>query len=493
MCLSDNRRLIAYHALMWRFAFGIGLLIAGICGVIAWQSLPPELPMVFTVEARIDGFYPAMIQIPRGSIVRFVSSVKRPFWPASNPHPTHTIHVPFDSLAPISPASHWDFTFTEEGRFTYHDHLIPEHGGVIIVGSDIDIASVTTKAGCDALSDGSRQACYVLLLKTTVEKKGLEAAYDVFRDISQSDAEGCHDYAHALGISAYTLYRSGADVQVDEVSSWCGWGFWHGFLTKLQTEEGFGSAKKFCLAQNGTDSIDTEHRRTNCFHGVGIGLIGDPPPYPLWGDAHAVLQPALAACDTATTDTSDYTANCYSGAYHSLILYMAQNRYAFELDYTDPFALCKGKNSAQELECALQIASKLGIVTDFDMHKTYGFLRSIRNAETRTQVSKIALSMFFKNHMTDAEMYATLQECIEINGELETCMYAMVQSLFDNGLPNEEYKRAIALCEDMDLSPREQTACFQAVNIWIQRTYSGVLAQEACAAITSQYKDLCRI
>ena len=69
------------------------------------------------------GFEPAALVIKKGSTVVFSTDAGRPFWPASNVHPTHEEYPAFDPGEPIPPEETWSFTFDQVGKWQMHDHL----------------------------------------------------------------------------------------------------------------------------------------------------------------------------------------------------------------------------------------------------------------------------------------------------------------------------------------------------------------------------------
>lgn len=80
-----------------------------------------------------DGFVPATITIKRNDIITFKTTRNKPFWPASNIHPTHGIYPEFDPLDAIMPDKTWSFKFGKVGKWAFHDHLAPYFVGKITV------------------------------------------------------------------------------------------------------------------------------------------------------------------------------------------------------------------------------------------------------------------------------------------------------------------------------------------------------------------------
>ena len=79
------------------------------------------------------GFEPREVTLVRGGTVTFTTTAGRPFWPASNLHPDHTIYSDFDPKEPIDPNDSWTFTFNRAGDWGMHDHIRSYYRGVIHV------------------------------------------------------------------------------------------------------------------------------------------------------------------------------------------------------------------------------------------------------------------------------------------------------------------------------------------------------------------------
>ena len=80
-----------------------------------------------------NGFVPATITIPSGETVTWVNESGDDTWPASDVHPTHERYPGFDARRAVRSEESWSFTFERAGRWTYHDHLLPETKGVVVV------------------------------------------------------------------------------------------------------------------------------------------------------------------------------------------------------------------------------------------------------------------------------------------------------------------------------------------------------------------------
>lgn len=113
----------------------IGLLFLESEKVLGNLSQPrssiSEREVVVTLSE--NGFEPQEITVKKGEVVRFVATVERPFWPASDLHPTHQTYSEFDPKEPIDSKSSWSFQFARAGTWRYHDHLYPAYRGSVVV------------------------------------------------------------------------------------------------------------------------------------------------------------------------------------------------------------------------------------------------------------------------------------------------------------------------------------------------------------------------
>lgn len=92
-------------------------------------------PDILVTQVDYDGsqFSPAVLNIKAGDIVFFKNSSQSGFWPASDPHPTHTAYPEFDAKKAVPAGSSFQFKFLKAGNWGYHDHFNPSAKGQINV------------------------------------------------------------------------------------------------------------------------------------------------------------------------------------------------------------------------------------------------------------------------------------------------------------------------------------------------------------------------
>lgn len=120
----------------------IVLVILAVGGLVAYQRTSTRAPVAaanaaIPEGARVvtltkDGFEPAELTIQEGEVVAFRTTTGMPFWPASNPHPAHSLYPVFDPQNPVQPNAVWSF-IPKAGTWRYHDHLAPYFTGTITV------------------------------------------------------------------------------------------------------------------------------------------------------------------------------------------------------------------------------------------------------------------------------------------------------------------------------------------------------------------------
>lgn len=98
-------------------------------------SAPAAQHQTYTVSYTNSCFTPSSVSIKNGDTVTFVNNSNKNMWPASDPHPQHTLYPEFDARKDIAPGGSYSFTFTRIGSWGYHDHNKPSCHGTVVVSS----------------------------------------------------------------------------------------------------------------------------------------------------------------------------------------------------------------------------------------------------------------------------------------------------------------------------------------------------------------------
>lgn len=95
---------------------------------------PQGQPLQDAIVVYTDsGFSLATTTIKLGQTVVFKNQSFVAMWPASGPHPTHTLYPEFDAKTSIAPSGTYSFTFMKVGTWPFHNHLNPTHFARVVV------------------------------------------------------------------------------------------------------------------------------------------------------------------------------------------------------------------------------------------------------------------------------------------------------------------------------------------------------------------------
>ncbi len=121
---------------------GLGgvIILAGIATLIlvpsddgAQMQNGDQVTPTVIVTRTAEGYEPKEITIEVGDTVQWVNESGEYHWPASDLHPTHGVYPEFDPMTPVAPDDVWQFTFTKEGEWRYHDHIRANKTGTVTV------------------------------------------------------------------------------------------------------------------------------------------------------------------------------------------------------------------------------------------------------------------------------------------------------------------------------------------------------------------------
>ena len=111
--------------------------------VVTTPKPPVTAPKLTMVTYNGRGFSPKEITIVKGSTVRFLNTSDDDMWIVADLHPLHNTYpekskggcspTTFDMCKAIGNGKYWDFTFSYEGTFGYHNESKPVMNGQIEV------------------------------------------------------------------------------------------------------------------------------------------------------------------------------------------------------------------------------------------------------------------------------------------------------------------------------------------------------------------------
>lgn len=296
-----------------------------------------------------------------------------------------------------------------------------------------------------------KQVCYHDLVQGIAKKDGIAAGFDMLAVLYEHDQEFasyCHGTTHELGKIAYESFRASKDFSVSTKTSYCGFGFYHGFMEAMLHDTGdVARAKEFC------DYVDSGLKGTingvsfACYHGIGHGTV-DGTDTALWGDERAFIMPGLTMCASLPTDVEEQKTRCASGVFNALAIAYLNPKYEFSPNPDDPYRMCRTdlrpyerkacydqmngyvNKSSPDFQTALQkaLATSESTYRELAVDTTAGYraLEAVRGSRPLGEY---------------------IEDCAVLpSAYQELCVHGFASSLIEQGKPGEEYRAAVAMC-----------------------------------------------
>lgn len=102
-----------------------------LASVFEHEVAPSDGMGMVTVRYTNNGFEPAKLTVPAGTMVEFINQSDEEMWVASNVHPAHEILPTFDQFQGVGKGQSYMYTFDKKGTWPYHDHINAAFEGVI--------------------------------------------------------------------------------------------------------------------------------------------------------------------------------------------------------------------------------------------------------------------------------------------------------------------------------------------------------------------------
>jgi plastocyanin len=452
---------------------------------------------IYTITETKEGFSPAEITINQNDVVKFISTADKEFWPASDPHPTHTDYSEFDPKQPIESNSSWSFTFDKTGDWKFHDHLFFTHRGVIhvLAGNGQSAGSRQLTADSCKGSDVAALTCWGNLMNQTLADKGLDAAFDLMANLYTTNpdfAEQCHTFAHTLGQDAYKEYAAHKDVELSTKATYCGYGFYHGFMESLLADTGSPQqAQDFCAYVGKKLNAQTTDAEGACYHGIGHGTV-DGGDAAAWGNAQAMLDPGIKICQlVAGEDKTEFGKmyRCVSGAYNALQILADDPKYKLTQIQKDPFYICPSQPKQFWEACYTNMLPEVLTFTKGDFIKAAKIVEAIPKENPDVIRPQVMLSVFhewIRINLTQQDYAVSngIKICRSLDSDMQLpCIEGLSGGHMKYGEPQQEYVKALGFCKSDLLKQDEQSTCYGYILPRLRIWYSVEKTAEICSKV----------
>ncbi len=454
----------------------------------AYTILYASSPRTYTVELRDAGFFPTELTLRNGDTVIFKNVGTRAMWPASDPHPTHEDLSPFDPQDGIEPGQSWTYTFTTPGSWRYHDHFnVTSQGEIVVLRNSGARPDSVTSGHCDG-------PCFDELIRDTVHSEGIDAAFKIFE---ATYAQGqlpraCHWTAHEIGEAGYDLFRSGKNFSISVATTYCGYGFYHGFMEQLLRENPDPAyALRFCdtvKAQLGDMGL------WNCYHGIGHGYTEDPPEPSSIGDFQKIIAPGIAMCEYLFNKDFRNLNLCLTGVFTVPVNFAADEKYGLSMDPSDPFAVCRTQPYLYWKACYGEFAAKLDTVLEWDIRRLPPYVQSLPDEKLKRLVVWVVPSVMMAKDILAPEHSRYIEECrVSFTGQLRRiCWGGSILGFFQHGEPQMQYEKILDFCNaEAWKSADERMFCWGEGLRQMRQNYPLDKVKNICPSVPEQYRYLC--
>lgn len=436
-----------------------------------------------------SGFSPASLIVRKGDSVTFKTMLQKEFWPASDLHPTHGVYPEFDPKQPILPDSSWTFKFTKEGEWRFHDHLFPAYRGTITVKKyDGQAGSATT----DCSSTDDKHKCWEDYISSALKTKGLDAAFEVLAGLYSSEpafASECHGYVHKLGEAAYEKFTEHEDMDLTPKTSYCGYGFYHGFMeTLLQSGGNIDQAREFCAYADNKLKSHTAKAFIACYHGIGHGAVDGSDPR-AWGDPQKIVGPALKLCEEVS-DNEKAKNLCGTGVFNGLAIAYSSGQFNL-VQKGNPYEVCQLQNTSYfKNACYEEMNTRAMQMAGGDFVKAVKFVQEIKDQNYAKiaieNLSPVAVSgtnsLDVENEADNYDVLISVCRSAGI-GLWLPCLGGLVGGLIEHGEPGREYSGSVVLCRSKMLNGEERLFCNQTLVGHANTVYPQEKVKEICDLI----------
>lgn len=352
----------------------------------------------------------------------------------------------------------------------------------------------TSTTPCENTKEVQKLKCFEDLLDKTLQDKGVSEAFEVLANIYQEEPQfgpECHGFTHKLGDKAYELFSKDKDLAFSTKSSYCGYGFYHGFMENLlHTSGDIKEAQDFCKKAGEKLKDQTSDAEGSCYHGIGHGAVEDVSDPSFWGSSQKIIQPSLDLCEkVAPKDHQRHGKlfRCVSGVFNALEIVTTQGKYRLSHNADDPFAICRVQKENYKEACFTQFVVAVMNITGNNFTQSAKIIDSIKENDYAIPTLQSLVVELVHQNKTDYQQ--TLNFCRDLSSRFQIpCISAFAEGFMKYGPPQEEFVEALNFCNSNLLKDEEKKECFTRILSILRIWYTQEKSKEICQSIDQKYR-----
>ena len=301
---------------------------------------------------------------------------------------------------------------------------------------------------CESNSTKAQQ-CLTKVVVDEAKSHGVDAGFDALASAYARDktfADTCHGATHTLGDIGYEQYKKNEQFKLTSKTSYCGFGFFHGFMESLLFDtRDISVARRFC------DSAEESMKKTfsgvsfACYHGIGHGVVDGSDPA-LWGDAKKYIEPGLKLCDTLG-DNEEHKTRCASGVFNALGVAYMEPRYLLKPKPNDPYAICREQDKPYARKACYDQMNSYIVPSVGTFKKAISLAAEAELRYRRTAIWSVAGMSAQKTLSENRDAGVDIATCLDLSSEFrDACVDGFAAGLVEFGLPGKEFEIPVAAC-----------------------------------------------
>lgn len=378
-------------------------------------------------------------------------------------------------------------------------------GGVALVTIFSGVrASASSVEACLLKDVVEREACIAEVVKEHSTNGEISKAFRVMAEGYRKDAafaKNCHGSAHEIGKDAYRYFSEHGDVELSALTSYCGYGFYHGFMELMLLEGGKPTdARTFCAYAGERLRAETTDAEGACFHGIGHGSVDGTDPR-LWGDPRAMVEVGLELCRGVTEGMLDVPPGrgpayrCSTGAYNALEILSDDPKHKLESLVADPIGFCDGEDATVREGCYTNVAVVILLKQSPNQFRSIiekiDAIKPVEGVDVRAGLVADLMHEYVRANVAEVDLGAKrgIALCRELPPHLTPgCLEGLTKGHFKYGEPGREYVKFLEFCARPEFSDTEREKCYNDGQGNLRALYSEEKTVAVCREVPLPYR-----
>ena len=297
--------------------------------------------------------------------------------------------------------------------------------------------------------------CWEVLFTNILEKKHTAEAFQLISDLSTTDAtfsSNCHDFAHRIGEVSALTYIQQKNISFPEKASYCGYGFYHGFMGYLlKNKIPVKNIALLCQQIKKTQPLSVEDA---CYHGIGHGSFALSSSE-IRNNPEKAIEKALQTCEEIE-DTTLNVSRCASG----IFMEVTSGEYKVKLDQTHPLNLCYQQKERYQIHCFTQMNGALLAITNNNYIKAARYIEEIPSDHYAIEAIETLTANYILS--TKDNLKSVVIKCKQLQDRIYiSCIRGIALGTLLDGVPEAAFNKAVKYClHDLD-SEDTKNSCLE--------------------------------